>query len=222
MKTRRFFQTMGWLLVVLWAVPGWCGTIGNLTIASTGHYSMQVSIGQAIQVNATAGDRIQITLKASAGIIPYGLLLYPDGSSANLPGRETAANGTNSASIVLPETGTYTYTIHDGAGNSDLVSMQWDGTSGGSDSATAPQRPVLTVSQLGQTIAMNWPAAAGATGYRLIYFPKDFSFIGNFDIGTANSLSIPLWSGASFYVAIMAYNDMGNSELSNVESFSIP
>jgi len=41
------------------------------------------------------------------------------------------------------------------------------------------------------------------------------------DMGTKTGLSIDLWDGAAFYVAVQAYNSFGNSAYSNIELFML-
>jgi hypothetical protein len=81
----------------------------------------------------------------------------------------------------------------------------------------APAAPVLTVSITGTQVDLNLTAVAGADGYKLFYAPENLSVIYNMDLGTQTSLSISLWDGASFYVAVKAYNGAGTSDFSNIE-----
>jgi len=88
--------------------------------------------------------------------------------------------------------------------------------------ALAP--PILTVTTSGTTVALSWTTVNTATGYTLLYAPYPYTgpdSIGNVNMGTQTRTSVNLWEGAAFYVAVQAYSNDGESELSNIESFSI-
>jgi hypothetical protein len=91
-----------------------------------------------------------------------------------------------------------------------------------SDSSLAA--PTLTVSTAGTTLSLSWTSVAGATGYTLFYAPVPYTgpdTIGNIAMGTQTAMSASLWEGAALYLAVQAYSNDENSELSNIESFSI-
>ena len=91
-----------------------------------------------------------------------------------------------------------------------------------SDSSLAA--PTLTVSTAGTTLSLSWTSVAGATGYTLFYAPAPYTgpdTIGSIPMGTQTAMSASLWEGAAFYLAVQAYSNDENSELSNIESFSI-
>lgn len=86
-----------------------------------------------------------------------------------------------------------------------------------------PSSPFFTVSTDGLDVFMSWEAS-GADGYRLFYVPMPYtgpSSIDQVDMKTNTSFSTTLWKGASFAVAVQAYNDIGDSSLSNIEQFTI-
>ena len=89
-------------------------------------------------------------------------------------------------------------------------------------SCSVPTAPALTVTTSGTTVSLSWTSVAGADGYTLYYapYPKADS-IGNIPMGTQTSLSASLPDGTAFYVAIQAYNGVGNSGYSNIEYFII-
>ena len=72
------------------------------------------------------------------------------------------------------------------------------------------------------TVEFMWDAVDKADGYKLYYAPPDISYIGNIDIGNQTIISVDLWSGAAFYVAVQSYNSAGSSDYSNIEYFIIP
>jgi hypothetical protein len=88
-----------------------------------------------------------------------------------------------------------------------------------SDSSLAA--PTLTVTTFGMSVKISWTSIQIATGYTLFYAPyPDVSYIGQLDMGTQTSLSLPA-SGLAFYVAIQAYNSSGSSAYSNIEYFDL-
>lgn len=84
--------------------------------------------------------------------------------------------------------------------------------------------PTLTVTTAGTTVTASWATIAGATGYTLSYAPYPYTGLDSIvsvDMGTQTSISVSLWEGAAFYVAIQAYNSAGSSGYSNIECFVI-
>ncbi len=87
-----------------------------------------------------------------------------------------------------------------------------------------PPAPVLTVTTSGINVNCSWQPVAGAAGYLFSFAPFPFtgtSSIVTVDMGAQTSLFAELWVGASYYVAIQAYNNFGGSEYSNIELFEI-
>jgi len=87
-----------------------------------------------------------------------------------------------------------------------------------------PFAPTLTVTTSGTTVTASWTTVAGATGYTLSYAPYPYTgpeSIVSVDMGTQTGISVNLWEGAAFYVAVQAYNSAGSSGYSNIEQFSI-
>ena len=84
--------------------------------------------------------------------------------------------------------------------------------------------PGLSLVVQGDSVTATWSPVNVATGYKLFYAPFPYTgpdTIGVIDLGNQTSFSAELWNGASFYIAITAYNDEGESEFSNVEWFII-
>ena len=91
-----------------------------------------------------------------------------------------------------------------------------------SDSSLAA--PTLTVSTAGTTLSLSWTSVDGANGYTLFYAPYPYTgpdSIGNIAMETQTAWSASLWEGAAYYLAVQAYSNDENSELSNIELFSI-
>ena len=86
-----------------------------------------------------------------------------------------------------------------------------------------PVAPILLVARKGLRVSLIWIHLGTARGYTLFYAPfPDASYIGKVDMGNHTSASFDLGSGAAFYVAVQAYNYLGNSGLSNIGHFVIP
>ncbi|MDM8564345.1 right-handed parallel beta-helix repeat-containing protein [Candidatus Halobeggiatoa sp. HSG11] len=87
-----------------------------------------------------------------------------------------------------------------------------------------PTAPKLSLNKIGKTVTAAWDAVAGATGYILYYAPYPYTgpaSINYIDMEQQTDFSVELPSGATFYVGVTAYNEMGESEYSNVEYFVI-
>jgi len=56
----------------------------------------------------------------------------------------------------------------------------------------------------GTTVTISVDPVAGANRYTLVYASPDFCYTGEYDMGTATSVSFDLWNGAAFYVAVEA------------------
>lgn len=84
--------------------------------------------------------------------------------------------------------------------------------------------PTLTVTTSGTTVSLSWTSVAGAKGYTLYYAPYPYTgpdSIGNIPMGTQTSKSASLWDGATFYVAVQAYDSVENSGYSNIGLFIV-
>jgi len=85
--------------------------------------------------------------------------------------------------------------------------------------------PTLTVTTSGTTAALFWTSVAGATGYTLSHAPYPYTgpdSIASTDMGNQMRISVNLWGGASFYVAVQAYNSAESSCYSDIVVISIP
>lgn len=68
-----------------------------------------------------AGRRVRIVLRAlSPGMMPYGHLSHPRGQRY-FPAQNTARNGANDATTILPYAGQYTLTVFDGTNRGGQV-----------------------------------------------------------------------------------------------------
>jgi hypothetical protein len=119
---------------------------------------------------------------------------------------------------------TWDYSGHSMTWGGEYSGMQHYGVSVLQLAGTAPVPPVapwLTVSTYGTTLTLSWNSVYNAEGYILYYAPPDISYINSINMGTQTGLSIDLWVGAAFYVAVQAYNSAGGSAYSNIGYFSI-
>ena len=89
-------------------------------------------------------------------------------------------------------------------------------------SETALATPRLTVAINGTQATLSWSEATGATGYTLYYSLPPYTEIGNIPMGTQTSISVTLWCGAAFYVAVKAYDNVKSSGYSNIQDVRIP
>jgi hypothetical protein len=95
----------------------------------------------------------------------------------------------------------------------------WDG--GG---IIPPAAPTLTLTTAGTLVTLSWSAVSGATGYTLSYAQCPYAgpeTIFSIDMGTQTGISVNLWEGASFFVAVQANNSAGSSDYSNIGYFLI-
>ncbi|MDZ7697390.1 MAG: hypothetical protein U5R49_10860 [Deltaproteobacteria bacterium] len=87
---------------------------------------------------------------------------------------------------------------------------------------TIPEPPVLNITTSGINVKAAWTQAINVPRTILSYAPYPFTGMQSIvavDMGTKTSLSIDLWEGAAFYVAVQAANSFGTSDISNIELF---
>ena len=90
----------------------------------------------------------------------------------------------------------------------------WEGVN-----ATPPTAPTLAVATTDLRVNISWDTVSGATGYTLFYAPYPYTVpetIGSIDMGTQTGISVNLWEGAAFCVAVQAQNSAGSSDYSNI------
>lgn len=85
------------------------------------------------------------------------------------------------------------------------------------------EAPQVSLTVLGTRVTYSWTSVPQAEGYLLSYAPyPDVSYIRTADMGEKTSLSLDLWKGAAYYVAIQAYTGSGTSPYSRIDFFVIP
>ncbi len=95
--------------------------------------------------------------------------------------------------------------------------------SAGTVSAT-PASPTISYTTNGLDLTVSWTSVPDATGYLLSYAPFPYTgedSIGSLDMMEATEFPITLWEGASYYIAVQAYDDQGMSPYSNIDLFEI-
>lgn len=84
------------------------------------------------------------------------------------------------------------------------------------------EAPTLSVAIDGRILSLAWTEVGNATGYTLFYAPYPLGEpVASVDMGTARSVQGALPPGAAYYVAIQAYNERSQSDISNIEDFTI-
>jgi lysophospholipase L1-like esterase len=110
---------------------------------------------------------------------------------------------------------------HPNGAGYDLIATIWYQAVSG---ASKPVAPILTVTSAGTSVTLAWSTVSGATAYTLSYAPYPYTgseTIKSVDMGGQTSISVNLWEGAAFYVAVQAYNTVGRSGYSNIGFFSV-
>lgn len=82
--------------------------------------------------------------------------------------------------------------------------------------------PSIEVTQNRTAVTIAWTPVSDALGYRLLYAPYPYTGAGSvqsIDMGDKTALSVELWDGASFYVAVTAYDGSTSSNFSNIALF---
>ncbi|MCF8145737.1 MAG: cytochrome C [Deltaproteobacteria bacterium] len=91
--------------------------------------------------------------------------------------------------------------------------------SGPGTALSQPQPPVVTPFVSGTWAQFSWTGVSGATGYTLSYAPKTstgFGSIVTVDVGMQTRLSVYLWPGAAYYMAVQSRDASGVSPYSNI------
>ncbi len=132
--------------------------------------------------------------------------------------RETYGGGdTDSAECVIRTRdgglllagGTYSF-------GSERVSLEPFNRASAPTPGDRPLPPVLSAAGKGIAVTLAWTASPLVEGYSLLYSPADGSYLGSLDVGNRTMLSVDLWRGAAFYVAVQAHDPSGGTTISNV------
>lgn len=89
-------------------------------------------------------------------------------------------------------------------------------------SAQVLEPPSIEVTQNRTAVTVSWTPVPDALGYRLLYAPYPYTgadSIQSIDVEDKTALSAELWDGASFYVAVTAYDGSTSSNFSNIALF---
>lgn len=85
--------------------------------------------------------------------------------------------------------------------------------------------PALNVNKNGLHVVFSWTNIPDARGYLFYFAPLPYTSsqtIQEVNLGNIQHFSVTLWEGASFIVAIRAFDQNGASDFSNIESVTIP
>ncbi len=83
-----------------------------------------------------------------------------------------------------------------------------------------PARGVQQVT--GESVTLAWDRSEGATGYMILYAPyPQGDPVERLDVGNRTEVTLDVWEGAAFYVAVQAYNENAASDLSDVLTFVV-
>jgi hypothetical protein len=86
-----------------------------------------------------------------------------------------------------------------------------------------PEPPVMSYEFTGNVITISWTADGTAEGYLLSYAPSPYlgpETIHSNDMGDDTSVQYTIPAGSDYYIAVQAYNAMGDSTYSNIEQVS--
>lgn len=89
---------------------------------------------------------------------------------------------------------------------------------------TRIQAPVTSLATSGLDVTLSWSSVPGAIGYVLYYTPDTTGTTADYesvDMGVNTSYSVTLWAGASYSVAVTAYDGNSQSVYSNWEQFTL-
>jgi hypothetical protein len=82
--------------------------------------------------------------------------------------------------------------------------------------------PSLSMETDETTVSLFWNPILGASAYTLFYAPYPYTgSIGSIDMGNTTSISVNLWAGVAFYVAVKARNKNVFSNYSNIITVQI-
>ena len=84
--------------------------------------------------------------------------------------------------------------------------------------------PSIAYTINGTNVSLRWTSISDAKGYRLYYAPYPYTgseSIISADMGKKTTLSSNLWYGASGYITVAAHNGQVQSDISNIELFSV-
>ncbi|MBI5641001.1 MAG: IPT/TIG domain-containing protein [Nitrospirae bacterium] len=83
------------------------------------------------------------------------------------------------------------------------------------------EAPTLSYTLKDDQLTLSWTSVSGATGYRLYLGTKSGSYAWNYDMGNyrQGTADVSTWTPDTYYSAVIAYNDNGQSAYSNEISF---
>jgi len=79
-----------------------------------------------------------------------------------------------------------------------------------------PEKPLMILSKLEQTITVSWASVSGASGYKLYYADYYNPILESIYLGTNTDVTFDLSANLSYYIAVKAYDNSGESSYSNI------
>jgi hypothetical protein len=109
--------------------------------------------------------------------------------------------------------------------NGTFVGVGDYGTIVQSDSAFSQglSAPAPNVSIDDKRVSLYWNPVGGAEGFTLFFAPyPDASYVESVDLGRNWGLSVDLWPGAAYYIAVQAYDGKRTSAYSEIQYVIVP
>ena len=129
------------------ALNGYPGTIENinLKIGEDSTSRLTLSMGQTIKLQTAPGTIIGVTLQGPSTLLPYGVLMLPDGTQEEWPAADRAQNGYNTAESVFSYSGQYLFTVQDQNNSSGIIQICLEGRGHGDAVDPDPDSPIISV-----------------------------------------------------------------------------
>jgi len=80
----------------------------------------------------------------------------------------------------------------------------------------SPSEPIITMTNSGQIIDLNWTSIPGSWGYNLYYADYSKPVLNKIDMGLSTKFQATLPKDSTYYVAVKAYNGTGEGNYSNI------
>ena len=208
--------------------------VGTMAVGSVAYVEGYVAGSAIIMIQDSASESVSVPVTVnpppvtSLTATPSSLTLSEGGAASLSISGGTApysAASSNPSIVSTTAIGSVAYvegyvagsaiiTIQDSLSNSISVPVTVN------PATAVPSPPVLQLSTSGLAVTLAWDAVEGATGYILGY-SSHYSETANGwgDVGLQRYFWFELPGGSGYYVWIFAYNSVGWSDPSNIESF---
>lgn len=96
---------------------------GEFNIHVGANFDVYADPGESFNIIADEnGNSIRVELSGAGNTVPYGRLVFPDGSQENFPSPETSRNGSNSGNKALLS-GKYVFTVSENSGTGSKIHL---------------------------------------------------------------------------------------------------